>query len=262
MGLFVRESGPAGAPTLVFLHGAEHSGRSWEPVVAHLPQYRCLLPDLPQHGESVREGPFDIGQTASAVADLIRSRVDTGRAHLIGHSLGAQVGAQLLATAPEVVDRALLCGAIVNTMPGVWLTRLLLGAFAGMSRSIEIAQSIQETAQQLANPSTWREEAPAEEPLMPAEQLSEIVVASAGFTLPDGLDKSDSPTLFLTGATELPFVHQSAAALRQRMINGVDAVVRGMGHNWPLDHPGQFARTLDSWLSGTALPARIVVSTS
>lgn len=256
----MRETGPPGAPTIVFLHGAEHSGRSWEPVVRHLPQYRCLLPDLPQHGESLHTGPFDIGRAASAVAELIRSRVDTGRVHLVGHSLGAQVGVQLLASEPEVIDRAMLCGAVVNTMPGVWLTRLLLGAFAGMSRSIAISQSIRENTQHAGGPPAEVHHDPEGTNLMPAEQLSEIVVASAGFTVPDGLDRSVSPALFVTGTTELPFVHQSAAMLGRRMPNGVDGIARGMGHNWPLDYPGTFARTLNSWFSGTALPHRIDLS--
>src|ERR1700741_4419714 len=108
MGLFVRESGPVGAPAIVFLHGGEYSGQSWQPVVERMQQYRCLVPDLPQHGESVQRGPFKIDGASNAVADLVRSRVGTGRVHLVALSLGAQVGAQLLAIAPELIDRAVL----------------------------------------------------------------------------------------------------------------------------------------------------------
>jgi pimeloyl-ACP methyl ester carboxylesterase len=263
MELFVRESGLAGSPTIVFLHGAEYSGRSWEPVVKHLPRYRCLLPDLPQHGASLQSEPFDIGRAAAAVAELIRSRGDTGRVHLVGHSLGAQVGAQLLATEPDIVDRAVLCGAVINTLPGAWLTRLLLGAFAGMSRSIKISQAIHAHAHPAGPVSTEVGHDRGDVPLMPAEQISEIVVASAGFTLPEALDRSDSPTLFLTGTMELPFVQQSAAALARQMPNGVDGLARGMPHNWPLRYPGTFARTVDGWLSDTAvLPSRIELSNS
>jgi pimeloyl-ACP methyl ester carboxylesterase len=257
--LFVRESGPAGAPTIVFLHGAEQSGRSWHPVVEHLPHYRCLLPDLPQHGESLQKWPFNMARAAAAVADLIRSRAGTGRVHLVGHSLGAQVGVQLLATEPEVVDRAVLCGVVINTLPGVGLTRRLLGAVAGLTRTIEISH-IQEKPRSAGVPSAKVADNHEDVRLMPAEQISEIVVASAGFTLPQGLDKSDSPTLFLTGAREIPFVHQSAAALGRQMPNGVDGVARGMGHAWPLRYPGIFARTVDAWLSGTALPRQIALS--
>ena len=111
MDLFVRESGPVGAPTIVFLHGAYTSGWFWEPVVERMQQqYRCLVPDLPHYGKSFEQGPFEMGRAATAVAELIRSRAGTGRAHVVGLSLGAQVGVQLLATEPKLVDRAVLCG--------------------------------------------------------------------------------------------------------------------------------------------------------
>ena len=88
MDLFVRETGPAGAPAVVFLHGGEHSGRSWQPVVDRMRGYRCLVPDLPQHGESSQGGPFEMGAAAAAVAELIRSRVGTSGAHVVGFRLG------------------------------------------------------------------------------------------------------------------------------------------------------------------------------
>lgn len=256
MALFARESGPVAAPAILFLHGAEHSGQCWQPVVDQLPQYRCLFPDLPRHGEKLEE-PFGIDQAASAVAELIRSRVPTGRVHLVGHSLGAQVGAQLLATEPALVDRAVLCGTLVNTLPGVWLTRNLLGAFAGLSRSFELSQSSRGNARPDGTPE--HDHGPGVGQPMSPDQISEVVWESAGFTIPGGLDRSESHTLFLTGDAEPAIVHLSASALRRRIPNGVEAMARGMRHNWPLHQPVIFARTVDSWLTGTTLPNEIVL---
>jgi pimeloyl-ACP methyl ester carboxylesterase len=66
MGLFVRESGPARAPAIVFLHGAYTSGWCWEPVVERVRQYRCLVPDLPHFGRSFELGPFEMGRDRGA----------------------------------------------------------------------------------------------------------------------------------------------------------------------------------------------------
>jgi pimeloyl-ACP methyl ester carboxylesterase len=260
MELFVRESGSPGAPVIVFLHGAERSGESWRPVVDRMQHYRCLVPDLPHHGESVQVEPFDMAQAASAVAKLIRSRAGTSRVHLVGHSLGAQVGVQLLATEPELVDRAVLCGAVINTMPGVRPIRLLAGAIAGVIRSIRISLSAQQNAQ-LAEVSPAR--ANHFKPkvlLLSGTQIAQIVTASVGFTPPEGLGSSQSPTLFLAGAREWPVVRQSGAVLGQRMPNGFDGVVRGMNHDWPLEHPGLFVRTVDRWISGAPLPPQVSLS--
>ncbi len=260
MALFTREFGPAEAPVVLFIHGAEHSGRSWQPVIERLPQYRCVFPDLPLHGESPQEGPFSIDAAAAAVAELIRSRASTCRVHLVAHSLGAQVGTQLLATEPRLFDRVVLCGTLINPLPAVWLTRHVLGAFAGISRSLEMSQSNREKSRSAGVQRSEDDEYPEGVNPMPPGRFSEIVAASAGFTIPDGLEGSQSPTLVLTGAAEPAFVHQSAAALTRRMPNAVAGVVRRARHNWPLHHPRIFARTVDCWLTDADLPAAIAMS--
>jgi pimeloyl-ACP methyl ester carboxylesterase len=227
MGLHVRESGPAGAPAIVFLHGGGQSGQSWQPVVERLHQYRCLAPDLPEHGQSVDAGPFDMARAADAVADIIRPLVGVGRVHLVGHSLGAQVATQLLATEPELIDRAVLCGPVFNALPGVWLARILLRVTAGIPPNIR-----------------------------------SVVAASSGFTVPEGLQRCDSPTLVLYGTNESPFVRRSATVIGRRMPNGIAAAATGMTHNWPLRCPDLFSLTVDGWISGSELPLGIEMQNS
>ena len=258
MDLFVRESGPVGAPAIVFLHGGEYSGRSWQPVVERMQRYHCLVPDLPQHGESFQPGPFGIGGAAVAVAELVRSRVGTGRVHLVGLSLGAQVGTQLLGIAPELIDRAVLCGTIVDAMPVVRVTAPALGLVAWISRSVTIRRNARVVAVPSAKVDDHREDVR----LLPPAQIARLVEASAAFTLPKGLDKSDSATLFLTGSKEMRLIRRSATALAERMPNGVAGVAVGMDHYWPLRYPDLFSRTVDAWLSGTALPPEISLSNS
>ena len=261
MDLFVRDSGPAGAPTIVFLHGGRMSGWSWEPVVERMHGYRCLVPDLPQYGGSFQQGPFEIGRATDAVAELIRSRARGGRAHVVGFSLGAQVGVRLLATQPKLVDRAVLCGTVINTMPGVRLTQLVLGLLARTKWfRWEIKRHWNAGHGDIEIPSARIDDYREDMRLMTGAQIAHIVVASVGFTRPEGLDQSDSPTLFLTGAKELPFVRRSAVALAQSMPNGVDRVAIGMGHDWPLRYPDLFSRTVDGWLTDTALPPEIALA--
>ena len=216
MDLFVRESGPVGAPTIVFLHGGRMSGWSWEPVVERMQRYHCLVPDLPQYGKSSGRDHSRSTEPPTRWQNSSAPGCARGRAHVVGFSLGAQVGVQLLATEPELVDRAVLCGTIINAMPGVRLTQLAAGAgrriivvAVGRSAAIDCRPADMEI------PSARIDDYREDMRLMPGDRSPHIVVASAGFTRPEGLDKSDSPTLFLTGAKELPFVRRSAAALAQ-----------------------------------------------
>jgi pimeloyl-ACP methyl ester carboxylesterase len=256
MNMFARESGSVGAHAVVFLHGGTMSGWSWQPVVQLMRGYHCLVPDLPGFGMSAQQGPFAIDRAADAVAELIRTRVGGGRAHVVGLSLGAQVGVQLMATEPKLVDRAVLCGTFINTMPYVRSTRFLLGV---VNRNTLYRWIIKRywNAHHSGVPAHRIDDYREDVRLLTSGQLAHVVLASAGFTLPDGLDTSDSPTLFLTGGNEAPGVRRWAAALAQRMPDAIDRVAAGMPHDWPLHHPDLFARTVDGWLTNAVLPAEI-----
>src|SRR5579863_3294566 len=108
-GLSVRECGPATTPTICFLHGGGVSGWMWRPQVESLQDtYHCLIPDMPEHGQSATIRPFTIADTAHRIAALICERAHGGRAHVIGLSEGAQVAVQILGSSPEVVDHAII----------------------------------------------------------------------------------------------------------------------------------------------------------
>lgn len=251
--LFVRESGSAHGPTIIFLHGGLLSGWTWEPVVERMQQYRCLVPDLPQYGKSFHQGPFDMGRAANAVAEVIRTRVAIGRAHLVGFSLGAQVGVQLLATEPHLVDRAVLTSTFVNTLPAA---QLLPRVARLLARNAWFRWAVINRF--------WDEHLAAENPdyredsqLNAGAHLAAIAGASAGFTPPRTLEKAGAATLFVTGTNELWLVRRSAATLAQSMPNGANRVATGMDHDWPLTNPELFCQTVTAWLCRAPLPSEI-----
>lgn len=256
MDLFVRESGPSDAPVVVFLHGGRMSGWSWGPVVERMGRYRCLVPDLPQFGRSAGREPFEIAGAAAAVAELIRCRTDNRRAHVIGFSLGAQVGLQLLAAEPDLVGRAMLCGTVINTMPGVPAAQRVLGAFARTSLfrwAINAHWRAHHVGFAPAKTDDYREDLR----LMTGPLLAQIAMVSAGFSLPEGLEKSNAHTLLITGTEEMAFMRRWAASIARQMPHGTDSVAIGMSHDWPLRCPELFSRTVDRWLSQTPLPPEI-----
>lgn len=251
--LFVREFGPPDAPAVVFLHGGLLSGWTWEPVVQRMPQYRCLVPDLPQYGKSFHQGPFGIPKAAAAVADTIRDRVQGGRAHLVGFSLGSQVGLQMLATEPALIDRAVLSSTFVNTTPAVQLTRRVAGVLARTAwfRWAVIDRFWDE--RQVAENDDYHDDAR----LNAGSQRAHIAEASAGFAVPGGLENCSVPTLFVTGDGELRLLRQLAARLADSMPHAIDRVATGMSHDWPVRNPDLFCRTVTAWLGQGPLPTEI-----
>lgn len=229
------------------------SGWSWDPVVQTLQHYHCVVPDLPQYGRSFEQGPFEMAGAARAVAEVIRSRVATGRAHLVGFSLGAQVALQLMTTEPQLVERAILTGTFINTLPAVAVTRKVVRVTARTAWIRWLAIN-RHWYRHSMPPSSQTDDYIQDARLNSGAHLAYIAEASAGFTIPDGLHAVQAPTLFLSGGRENRVVHRWAANLAHSMPNAVNRVVDGMRHDWPVREPELFASTVDGWLQQHGYP--------
>lgn len=97
-----------GAP-LLLIHGGAVDGRFFDENVGPLSEsFRVITIDLWGHGRTAdRDGPFTLDSFAADAAELIERVVD-GRAHVLGHSIGACVALILALRRPELVDRLIL----------------------------------------------------------------------------------------------------------------------------------------------------------
>jgi pimeloyl-ACP methyl ester carboxylesterase len=102
--------GPREAPAIVFLHGTRFSRRLWWPQLRHLSaRYRCVAVDLPGHGSRASE-PWSIEAARDAVLEAIAAEVPSGRAVLVGQSLGGYVAIEVAEAAPDRVAGLVLTG--------------------------------------------------------------------------------------------------------------------------------------------------------
>lgn len=94
--------GPDDAPrTVVFLHGLRGDHHGLEPIVAHLPGIRVLVPDLPGFGEStpLPHDVHDIAGYAAWTRDLLETvgGGTEGDTVLAGHSFGSIIATAAVA---------------------------------------------------------------------------------------------------------------------------------------------------------------------
>ncbi len=102
--------GPRDAPAIVFIHGTRLTRRQWWPQLRRLGRrYRCVAIDLPGHG-ALADRPFSIRAACAAVEDAIETEAPSGRALLVGLSLGGYVAIEVAAAAPERVAGLVLAG--------------------------------------------------------------------------------------------------------------------------------------------------------
>jgi pimeloyl-ACP methyl ester carboxylesterase len=112
--LQVREDGPAGAPTMVLLHGFDGSLRWWDNLVPLLTaaRYHVVRFDLLGHGGSSKPaGGYSMEHQAQLVDEALH-QLGVRRALIVGHSMGG-----LVATALATRDRALAAGVVLVDAP-------------------------------------------------------------------------------------------------------------------------------------------------
>ncbi len=251
MALFVRSFGPDHAPTVVLLHGGGASGWTWEPVARCLADFHCLVPDLPEHGQSATDEPFSLAGAASEVADLVRQQAHGAKAHVMGVSLGAQTALQLLATQPGLVSRTVVSGALVRPIPGLWILPILLRLYMPI-RSFPPLVWLNQWSYGV--PRHYRAEFRADTRRMNAETLGRVLRENYRFRVPPSLRGAEAPTLVLVGEREPRVVRASARDLADILPRGEARLALGMRHNWPLEAPERFAQAVRAWLQGSPLP--------
>ncbi len=119
-------TGPVDAPAIVFIHGTRLSRAMWAPQVFRLAdRYRCITVDLPGHG--VLGGvPFTVDGATATVRDAIAAESATGRAVLVGLSLGGYVAIDTAEVFPDHVDGLVLAGCSAEPVGAMaWPFRML-----------------------------------------------------------------------------------------------------------------------------------------
>ena len=238
--------------SIVFLHGGGLSGRMWQPVIERLPDFHCLAPDLPEHGQNRHLRPFTLEDAAQRIAGLIRQQVPGGRAHVVGLSLGGAVALTLARIDPEVTGRLIVSGTTATLSK-------FLASVSEMSlfllRFYKPETLVRATVKQMRIPAEY-------EPMF-ADDLRHssseafnrtLITALRAQRLPETLT---SPLLVLVGEYETMPAKQAARRLARTYALASGRLVPGVGHVWALEDPELFAETTRAWVLGSALPERL-----
>lgn len=248
--LYVQKAGTVTSPAIVFLHGGGISGRMWQPQVEHLSEFYCLIPDLPEHGYSAARQPFTLAGAAADVATLIREAVPSGRAHLVGLSIGGAVGLEVLRTQPEVVERALLSGATPRLAQ--WLVALTDFINAPLLRLMSREHLGAMTLKSLGVPRQYHHLLVDDWRQLTSTLYRNINKATSEVQLPTG---SVPPTLLVVGQKEMGISKAHARTIARTVPGATARLVSGVGHAWNLEAPDLFNELVRAWFTEKPLPA-------
>lgn len=254
MSLIVHESGTPAAPTIVFLHAIATSEWMWRGQVKQLQDFHCLVPDLPGHGESYAQPWVSLEDTAAQIADIIRTRATDGRAHVVGLSLGAYVVAQLLASAADVVDHAIMSGVTTLPLPGAGMMGFMSYLMAPL---IKTETMIRANAKMLRVPHESYEEYRRNVKLMSRQGFLGASTAAGAFRMPQVFANVNTPTLVVAGTREHDLMRKSMKQLVATMPNVQARIVPDVGHGWNGEAPELFSRMIRAWITDSPLPSEL-----
>lgn len=260
-GLNVSESGDRGRPTVVLLHGVGNDGSMWTDLMASLPEYHCLAPDLPGHGRSRSIAWRSRGDSAWLVAELIRQRATDGRAHVIGLSLGGSIALELLATRQDVLDHVIVdgCAAIRSRLAGP--IKLGVSAVSRFLRFAPVARLIGRTFG--VTPGESLEAFAAQMRAVDPRSFRRAFADANNMTLSRALLTAPCRTLLVAGERELRHVRASNRLLAERMPNAQARMMPAANHGWgPAQFPDIHRQMIVAWIEDRPLPQELVAETA
>jgi pimeloyl-ACP methyl ester carboxylesterase len=220
----------AGFP-LVLVHGLSASSRWWRWNVPELARrFQVYVVDLIGFGQNARRHPFVLEEAASYLARWIE-QLGIERVHLIGHSMGGFICADLAADHPELVDRLVLVDAVA--LP---LTRSTLQHGWGLIRALRYM------------PFNFL-------PVLAGDAYhagpSAVVKAARELLRADiraKLARIDRPVLVIWGEHDTLVPLEIGRRLEQELAQAELVVIPGAGHNPMWDRPTDFNRAVVAFL--------------
>jgi pimeloyl-ACP methyl ester carboxylesterase len=250
--LFYEEAGAGVA--VVLIHGGFGDRRMWDGLFEHLASdFRVVRYDHRGFGRS--PAPDSAYSPADDLRRLLE-RLDTGRAHIVGNSMGGSLAIDFALLHPDLVRSLVVVasGPAGLDPPPEAIASVVAVFEAASAQGTEVAADMW-----LAHPMvrvTSRDTRTA--PLLRA-----MVHDNAGaFLMPFGnwpgerldppasrrLDEIDAPTLVVVGSADTPFVRSSAAAAADGIRGAELLVLDGADHLPQMARPAAFEGALRGFL--------------
>ncbi len=235
---------------IVFVHGFMGGSRQWDAQLDAFSDAHLHTVDLPGFGENAHMDAFNtISEFAQWVLDDLTSN-GIEKFHLMGHSMGGMVAQEMVAQAPERVDRLVLYGTGAQ---GV-----LPGRFETIERSKQRALSdgASVTAKRIS--ATWfldQERAAGYSACTKIAELSDIQSILAGLdamSIWSGAEKLSSVntrTLVVWGDRDRTYPWTQTEQLWQSVPNASLAVMPDCAHAAHMEKPKLFNEIVKDFLS-------------
>ncbi|MFC1905661.1 alpha/beta fold hydrolase [Chloroflexota bacterium] len=257
--MYLHESGINNTSTVLFLHGAGGGGWMWQQQMDALDEYHCLAPDLPEHGQSVSEFPFEMNDVVRDIANLIRTKSYEGSADVIGLSLGGQITIELMNQYPDTIKHAIISGALARPINFVRMLSPLMRIILRCYEPVKSSDfSIKANMKAHTIPAIYERNFREDIRLLKSDSFARLLTNVMTYKLPSGLERVTSPTLVIAGEKEYTITRQSVKDLVAAIPGAQGRIARRMKHNWNMQDSRLFTCMVRSWIQHKPLPQELV----
>lgn len=265
--LNLEEYGKDNKESILFLHGGGAGAWMWKKVIPLLSDFHCLVPDLPEHDHSADVKPFTLDKASELMTKIIAEKSHGGSAHIVGLSLGAQLGVQMLSDSTQKIKSAFLSSPMLKPAFGSnlgfynesilrWAHRLFMQPLKNWDWWIQLNMKYS-----AGIPQDFFQDFKRVFQSMSEDAFARIMSAGMNFRLPAGLKRVTTRVLVTVGNREYRAMQESAKMLAAALPNAHSFVVStdrhhnlAESHNWAISTPDLFATCLKAWISGSQLP--------
>lgn len=248
-------------PTVLMLHDADGDHLSFAPQVELLASqgYRAIAWDMPgYHNNPPPPGGYSLSALAST-ADHLLDTLEIGRAHIVGHGLGAMVAAELALRYPTRVRSATLVAggpALDDAARQHWVeTRLqLLDTSLQQASGAEAlqhfaAQLVQLQGGQAALPAGLQLARHTISQIQPLAYRHALALIAHAHYKPERWAPLRQPVLMVSGGHDVCMPPNLLQTLADQIPHAGHATLTGIGH-WPqLENPEGFEGLLLDFLA-------------
>lgn len=252
--IHIIEAGNSSSPAILFLHGSPLSSRMWRMQMEELQsEYYCLAPDLPGHGKNGSE-PFESAKAvAEKIADIIKAKVPSKRAHVVGLSFGGVIAQAMLTHTPAVLNKVILSGTSARLSPIMMKIQELNKPFFKFLKPEQLAALV---AMQFAIPRQFQEEFKQDFQEFSAPAFSQMM-DSYGTIEP--LAGVTVPFLAVAGSRETFVAKDMVRTLIKDAPHAIGGIVKDAGHVWNLQFPRLFSDMVRAFINEQPLPQEISI---
>jgi pimeloyl-ACP methyl ester carboxylesterase len=244
------ESQGEGSP-LLLIQGLGYGRWGWEPIVPGLAvRHRVVTFDNRGIGESDKpEGPYTAAQMAGDALQVL-DEAGIERAHVLGASLGGMIAQELAVTAPERVDRLVLCCTTpggADTVPMPEATVRLFAEAPTLAPEVALRRFV-ENALGEGPPDELVDELFARRVANPPDPAGWQAQAAAGLTFAGADGEITAPTLILGGTADNVVDYRNAEVLAGRVPGARVELLEGAGHLFFWEQPDECVRIVNEFL--------------